>query len=75
VVDVPRLGNPTVTLRHTGCDGAAPTSQFTGFTDLATFGYIEEASAGIRTTIRLPKGTYGVANQVESAEPGRQGWR
>ena len=57
-----------VTLRHTGRDGAAPESQFTGFTDLATFGYEEEASTGTSTTIRLPKGTYGLVNQVESAD-------
>jgi len=58
----------TVTLRHTGRNGAAPVSQFTGFTDLTTFAYTEEGGAGRETTIRLPKGAYGVANQMASAD-------
>ncbi|SNY53536.1 S8 family serine peptidase [Paractinoplanes atraurantiacus] len=54
----------TVTLRHTGHDGAAPVTQFTGFTDLTTFAYAEAAGS----TIRLPAGTYGISGLVNSGD-------
>ncbi|WP_305784559.1 S8 family serine peptidase [Symbioplanes lichenis] len=58
----------TVTLRHTGRDGAIPATQFTGFTDLSTFAYAEDAATGATSTIRLPQGTYGVSSTVESGD-------
>ncbi|XVU22963.1 S8 family serine peptidase [Actinoplanes sp. CA-054009] len=54
----------TVTLRHTGRDGAAPVTQFTGFTDLSNFAYAEATTS----SIRLPAGTYGVAGVLESGD-------
>ncbi|MFG1992525.1 S8 family serine peptidase [Actinoplanes sp. NPDC048988] len=54
----------TVTLRHTGHDGAVPADQFTGFTDLRNFAYAEATGS----TIRLPAGTYGVSSTVTGAD-------
>ncbi|MFF5077600.1 S8 family serine peptidase [Actinoplanes sp. NPDC000266] len=54
----------TVTLRHTGHDGAAPVTEFTGFTDLTTFAYAEATGS----TIRLPAGTYGLSSTAESGD-------